>query len=237
LLYIASETNQKETNRMKNVLLVVTLATCVTAPAAARQLSGAELRGAGLSRSGKIVISNDEHSIRVSQRDREVLKVRATRVASNRTLSRVVSSKPAVRTKQVGRKLDSNVPAALAPIIQAAAYQHGIDPRLLAAVARRESRFRPNAVSPVGAQGVMQLMPKTAKWLGVEDSLDPRQNIFGGAKYLKMMLDQFDGNVELSLAAYNAGPGAVKKYRGVPPYRETRQYVAAIRSDYESSTR
>jgi soluble lytic murein transglycosylase-like protein len=228
-----------EANRMKKILFTVTLAACMAAPAAAaRQLPGAELKGAGLKRSGKIVISNDAHSIRVSQRDREVLKIRSSRTASKKTVHRSTSIKTAVvRPQHANAKLDSSVPAALAPIIQAAARQHRIDPRLLAAVARRESRFRPDAVSPVGAQGVMQLMPRTAKWLGVEDSLDARQNIFGGAKYLRMMLDQFDGNVELSLAAYNAGPGAVKKHRGIPPYHETRQYVAAIRSDYESSIR
>lgn len=211
---------------MKSVILTVTLAISVTAPAAAsRQLSAAELKGVGLRRSGKIAITNDDHSIRVTQRNREVLKVRSSRAVAKKTIRRSDA------------RLDSRVPSSLAPLIQAAAQHHGIDPRLLAAVARRESRFRPHAVSPVGAQGVMQLMPRTAKWLGVEDSFDARQNIFGGAKYLRMMLDQFNGNVELSLAAYNAGPGAVKKHRGIPPYRETLQYVAAIRNDYESSLR
>lgn len=81
----------------------------------------------------------------------------------------------------------------------------------------------------------MQLMPRTARALGVKDPFNPRQNIFGGTKYLNMLLKQYNGDLELSLAAYNAGPGAVKRYRGIPPYRETRAYVAAIRRDYLAS--
>ena len=131
--------------------------------------------------------------------------------------------------------VDKRVPASLRPIIHQAARQHKVDPRLIAAVARRESRFRVRAVSPVGARGLMQLMPRTARWLGVKDSFNPRQNIFGGTKYLAMLLRQYNGNVDLALAAYNAGPGAVKKYRGIPPYRETRAYVAAVRRDYLAS--
>lgn len=129
------------------------------------------------------------------------------------------------------------VPADLAQILEEAAQQYEIDVRLLVAVARKESDFRRNAVSPVGARGVMQLMPATAAWLGVRDAFDPRQNIFGGARYLKMLHKRFDGNLDLMLAAYNAGPGSVRKHRGIPPYRETRAYVAAIRNDFESSLR
>ncbi|HUP48145.1 MAG TPA: lytic transglycosylase domain-containing protein [Thermoanaerobaculia bacterium] len=131
--------------------------------------------------------------------------------------------------------VDKRVPVSLRPIIEQAGRRHKVDPRLIAAVARRESRFRTRAVSPVGARGLMQLMPRTARWLGVKDSFNARQNIFGGTKYLSMLLRQYDGNLDLTLAAYNAGPGTVKKYRGVPPYRETRAYVAAVRRDYLGS--
>jgi soluble lytic murein transglycosylase-like protein len=223
---------------MKTFVVSVGLAICMAAPAAAsKQLKGSDFKIA----SGKIFITNDETAIRVSQHDKgaqkELLKVRASKVRNNpATVWARTGSEPRTLVPR-NAKVDSRVPAHLAPIIEEASRRHGIDPRLLAAVCRRESRFRANAVSPVGAQGVMQLMPATAKWLGVTDSFDPRQNIFGGAKYLKMLLNQFDGDLRLSLAAYNAGPGAVRKHRGIPPYRETQQYVAAIHRDYQSSLR
>lgn len=118
--------------------------------------------------------------------------------------------------------------ADLRPHFAAAAQRYGLSETLVTAVAWTESRFRQRAVSPSGAQGVMQLMPATARDMGVADPLDPIQNIHGGTRYLRMMLDRFDNNLELALAAYNAGPGAVQRHRGVPPYRETRDYVRKI---------
>lgn len=109
---------------------------------------------------------------------------------------------------------------------QEAARAHGLPPALLAAVAWQESRGRDEAVSPRGAIGVMQLMPETARRLGV-DPHDREDNIRGGAQYLRQQIDRF-GSVPLALAAYNAGPGAVLRYGGIPPYRETRSYVASI---------
>ena len=97
-----------------------------------------------------------------------------------------------------------------------------------------ESGFRPDAVSPVGAQGLMQLMPTTAKDLGVSDPFDVEQNINGGAKYIRQMLDRFDGDLKLALAAYNSGPGTVNRYNGEVPYRETRQYVQRVLSGMKS---
>lgn len=119
-------------------------------------------------------------------------------------------------------------------IFEEAADRFGISSKLLKAVAKAESNFNPKAVSHAGAMGVMQLMPGTAKNLGVTDPYDARQNIMGGAKYLKENLDRF-GDVRLALAAYNAGPNSVQKYGGVPPYSETQNYVKKIMADLGSS--
>lgn len=112
--------------------------------------------------------------------------------------------------------------------IKKAAQENNIDSNLLKAVIKAESGFNANAKSPVGAQGLMQLMPATAKSLGVENPFDAEQNIKGGAKYLSGLLKRFDGKLENALAAYNAGAGAVNKYGGVPPYKETQNYVKKV---------
>lgn len=114
-------------------------------------------------------------------------------------------------------------------MIDSAARKYGIDGSLLRAVIQTESGFNPNAVSPAGARGLMQLTPSTAAALGVSDPFDPEQSIDGGARYLKQQIDRF-GDVSLALAAYNAGPGAVMKYGGVPPFRETQSYVDRVLS-------
>ena len=113
-------------------------------------------------------------------------------------------------------------------LIKEAADVHKLDPALIRAVMRTESAFNPAAVSPVGAMGLMQLMPALAEEMGVADPFDPRDNIMGGAKYLRQLLDAHEGNIKLTLASYNAGPGNVKRYRGVPPFEETRNYVRKI---------
>lgn len=115
-------------------------------------------------------------------------------------------------------------------IFDEASRTYGVSKSLLLAVAKQESNFNPNSVSHAGAQGIMQLMPGTAKTLGVKNAFDPYENIMGGAKLLRDNIKSF-GSVPLALAAYNAGPGAVKKYGGVPPYKETQDYVRKIMAD------
>ena len=112
--------------------------------------------------------------------------------------------------------------------IQAAASRNGIDPALLKALIRAESNFNPRAGSPAGAQGLTQLMPGTARSLGVTDPFDPKQAIEGGARYLAQQLRAFGGDASKALAAYNAGPGAVQRHGGIPPYAETRNYVSRV---------
>ncbi len=117
-------------------------------------------------------------------------------------------------------------------MIEETSAKYGVDPKLIKALIKQESGFNPTAKSKAGALGLMQLMPSTAKGLGVSDPLDAKQNIEGGVKYVKSLMDRFNGNIILALAAYNAGPNAVKKYDGVPPYKETQNYVKSILKNY-----
>ena len=116
--------------------------------------------------------------------------------------------------------------------IQTAAEEYAVDDALIRAIIHAESAYQPEALSPKGAQGLMQLMPATQAELQVVDVFDPVSNIDGGTLYLSRLLGQFDQNVELAAAAYNAGPGAVREYGGVPPYKETKEYVRRIKILY-----
>ncbi|MDT8901293.1 lytic transglycosylase domain-containing protein [Anaeroselena agilis] len=138
-------------------------------------------------------------------------------------MTKAQSSGGPVRTTAAGRQ-------EIAAMVQAAARRHGVDANLALAVATAESDLQPQAVSSAGAKGVMQLMPDTAQALGVGNTFDPRENIDGGVRYLKQMLAAFDGDVVKAVAAYNAGPDAVRQHAGVPPFPETRAYVNRVLS-------
>ena len=141
---------------------------------------------------------------------------------------------PAVQKMDTAKTVLADMPLAdqnLSTLIEAAARKYKVDPKLVAAVAEVESNGNQDAVSSVGAIGVMQLMPDTAASLGV-DPYNKQQNIEGGAKYLRQMLDTFGGDTKKAVAAYNAGPGAVKDYGGVPPYKETQNYVNKVLDIY-----
>jgi soluble lytic murein transglycosylase-like protein len=160
------------------------------------------------------------------------------------TLARVSSNAPAVaRPASTSDGVTSRAASAVDPLaaaapppgsipfqaeITAAAKKYGLDPALLAGLVKKESNFNPSARSGAGAKGLTQLMDSTARGLGVTDAFDPAQSLDGGAKFLSGLLKQFHGDPSLALAAYNAGPGAVQKYGGIPPYQETQRYVPQV---------
>jgi soluble lytic murein transglycosylase-like protein len=215
---------------MKQLFAVTAMLLATAAFAADRSFSAADAPGIGIKHPGRIVIRNDERSITAyhflgSVRE-ALLSLKSARIRYTSFGSAVYDSNATLGTP---------MPAYLSALITEAGKTHGVDPRLIAAVAHRESAFNPRAVSVVGAGGLMQLMPATARYFGATDVFDARQNVNAGARYLRVLLDTFHGDLDLTLAAYNAGPGAVQKYNGVPPYRETRAYVASIRTAYQRS--
>jgi hypothetical protein len=170
--------------------------------------------------------------------------IEAPRPGKNVQVSSVYETPTAIRRilpdPAVGAGSAPGVSGRVAPgtpyagLFEAASAKYGVSPTLLAAVARQESGFDPRAVSPAGAQGLMQLMPATADGLGVKNPYDPAQAVDGAARLLSTLLDRF-GSTELALAAYNAGPGAVLRYDGIPPYPETTNYVRSIMANLEAA--
>jgi soluble lytic murein transglycosylase-like protein len=145
---------------------------------------------------------------------------------SSRNKRAIVTNRPVARSKN-----DSS-PQTINAFIQTAATEHGVDPFLIKAIIKAESNFDPTAVSPKGAQGLMQLMPATARDLQVADPFNPQDNITGGTKYLRSLLDSYGWNLELSIAAYNAGPGKVRD--AIPHIPETKTYVSKVLGNYQS---
>lgn len=165
---------------------------------------------------------------------------------SNQDFQKILDSQKSAKTqdtpfadkifssKIASQKTDCN--ADIDALIEEYSAKNGLDSAFVKAVIKQESGFQPDVTSHCGAMGLMQLMPSTATSMGVKNAYDPEQNIAGGTKYLKGLLDRFGGNKSLALAAYNAGPNAVTKYNGIPPYKETQNYVKNIMSMYQQYT-
>lgn len=130
---------------------------------------------------------------------------------------------------------DTGIAKSTSQIVHEASETHGVDSDFIRSVIKQESAGNTRAISPAGARGLMQLMPGTASQLGVNDSFSPEQNVHGGTRYLRELLERYNGDAVKALAAYNAGPKAVDRYKGIPPYRETRQYVQRVILDYNKS--
>jgi soluble lytic murein transglycosylase-like protein len=158
---------------------------------------------------------------------------------NNSNSSQVISTSKKVKSEILSKNIPKDIKSIADRIndsIKTAAQKYGLPQTLIRSVIKAESNFDVQAVSPAGAQGLMQLMPDTAKELGVKDAFDVESNVDGGSRYLKQMLNQFNGDIKLALAAYNAGPGTVKKYGQIPPFRETQAYVQRVLKYVESAS-
>src|SRR5215470_12299481 len=191
--------------------------------------------------SGLVYWSNKEHRWKPVPLNNSST-MRAARQAAHEVDSMMVVLPAGPKTTIGSRPVVPGAPAERQPspadvdkAIDEAAQRHGVDPNLVRAVVKVESNYNPHAVSRKGAMGLMQLMPYTAKSLNVGNAFDPNQNVDAGVRHLKSLLESYNGNLELSLAAYNAGSGAVNRNGGVPPYRETRDYVKKITDLYWGS--
>jgi hypothetical protein len=163
-------------------------------------------------------------------------KIQAVVTSSGRIVfTNLVDNAPAPPAPIIAEKLDvlaEEIPTPLGTLVEVISANHGVDPALVRAVIKTESNFNRWAVSPKGARGLMQLIPETGRRYGVQDFFDPRQNVEGGVQYLKFLLEKFNGNLDLSLAAYNAGENLVERLGRIPPIPETTNYVRRVRANY-----
>ncbi len=160
------------------------------------------------------------------------VKANIIKNAPSQTFNNAIKEISATPTIGSANQVNTTAKSQILDMISKVCEKHGVDEKLVKALIKQESGFNAKATSKVGAMGLMQLMPATAKGLGVQDAYNPLQNVDGGVRYLKSMLNKYNGNIILALAAYNAGPGAVDKYDGVPPYPETQNYVKNILANY-----
>lgn len=167
----------------------------------------------------------DGEILRASINDKSEMAIPLSWVREIRTLPDPVIEKPPVQQADLDEAAGD---FAFSDLVLSVARKHGVDWKLVAAVMKTESNFNPRARSPKGAQGLMQLMPQTAKLYSVTDAYDPVQNVEAGVRHLKMLLQRYPGNLDLVLAAYNSGEKTVDRYRGIPPYAETRSYVKKV---------
>lgn len=220
---------------MKRFLLVCILALVCAAPSAAQ--NAASYRFDNFDTLTGIRIESVEAKAQAPPSKKFRLTAKSA-ASLNRASARAASlayTQPRGLLMSAGKALDSFTTgdARTDALIVESGERNGVDPVLLYAIMHQESSFKRNAISPKGARGLMQLMPATASRFGVSSIFDPRQNIEGGARYMRFLLDLFDGDVALALAGYNAGEGAVLKYgRRIPPYRETQEYVRRITGRY-----
>lgn len=155
--------------------------------------------------------------------------IRSLEEANETTTAKFADLMPNVTSSEPVTLLN---PKIMIDLIHSNARKYGLDPKLINAVIRNESGYNVNAKSPAGAVGLMQLMPETARSLGVTNINDPAQNVEAGSKYLSQLMKQYRGNIILALAAYNAGPGSVSTYNGIPPYKETQNYIYKVLKTY-----
>jgi soluble lytic murein transglycosylase-like protein len=179
----------------------------------------------------------DSGLLRIQARIDQIFGVDPQEQPTTPTITNVPTGKFASMVQQQTANLDGaaagpQATPAIEQLVQSNSAAQGVDPDLIRAVMANESAFDPNATSSAGAQGLMQLMPTTASEVGVTNSYDPSQNVAGGTRYLRTLLERFGGDLTHAVAAYNAGPEAVEKYNGVPPYPETQSYVKNVLDTY-----